>query len=125
MAMGLLPSEPVKDLCGGRLVAFDPEATLSDGVANQDSEGFFDDDNCPPYDTWVLYVYEEAYGRSFIPPRPQKWESFESYLVAWVPPWFLERVDWGIAVNPEVCIMWLDEMDTPFAQALRERGLFG
>jgi hypothetical protein len=59
------------------------------------------------------------------PESAERIPPFETYLVAWIPPVFVELADYGVAINPEECIMWLDEMDTPFAQALRERGIFG
>jgi hypothetical protein len=124
--IGLGGQEPAKDLCGGRLLAFDADGTLSDGVANSESNGFFDDDNVPPYDTWVWFVYDEAYRRRMAGTETaDRLPAFETYLVAWVPPVFVELADYGIAINPEACILWLDEMDTPFAQELRARGLFG
>jgi hypothetical protein len=122
--IGLGGQEPAKDLCGGRLLAFDADGTLSDGVANSESNGFFDDDNVPPYDTWLWFVYDEAYRRRMAGTETsERLPAFETYLVAWVPPIFVELADHGIAINPEECIMWLDELDTPFAQALRERKL--
>lgn len=117
--------EPAADLLGGRLLAFDPEASLFDGMANIETGGFFDNDNVPPFDTWVTYVYDEAYWRPIVPGETRGWDAFQTYLVAWIPPVFVESVGYGIEVNPEECILWLDEMDTPFAQALRERGIFG
>lgn len=41
------------NLCGGRLLAYFPNDNLFDGVAEVESDGFFDVDNIPPYDTWV------------------------------------------------------------------------
>jgi hypothetical protein len=43
----------ITDLCGGRLVAYFPDDNLFDGAAEAESQGFFDVDNIPPYDTWV------------------------------------------------------------------------
>ena len=41
------------------------------------------------------------------------------YLVAWVPPDFLELANAGMAVNPEQCIVWLDTVDDEFVRSLR------
>src|SRR5207247_2550506 len=49
-----LPS--VTSSCGGRLLAYFPDDNLADGVAATESNGFFDVDNIPPYDTWVWMV---------------------------------------------------------------------
>jgi hypothetical protein len=41
-----------KDLTGGRLLAYFPDNNLACGVAEVESQGFFDTNNIPPYDTW-------------------------------------------------------------------------
>jgi hypothetical protein len=45
------------------------------------------------------------------------------YLVAWVPPNFIQLASAGIAVNPEACILWLDTLDDAFVKSLRRIGL--
>ena len=114
---GQKPLPAVTDLCGGRLVAFFPSDSLSDGVAKTESKGFFNVDNIPPYDTWVWIVR-----------NVRRWEQAgcttnerdANYLVAWVPPDFIALADAGIEANdPECCIMWLDELDDDFVQSLR------
>jgi len=121
--LGLISLEPVTDLRDGRLLAFDPDGILSDGAASLESRGFFDSDNVPPCDTWVDYIYEEAYGHRIATAPWSQWVPFESYLVAWVPPQLLELADAGISVIPEQCVVWLDELDLSFTQALRRRKL--
>lgn len=44
---------PARDLAGGRLLAYLQDTNLCDGAAEAASEGFFDVDNVPPWDTWV------------------------------------------------------------------------
>jgi hypothetical protein len=108
--------QPVKDLCGGRLIAFEPSQSLSDGAAEQASNGYFDSHNCPPPDTWVWFVYYEGgYQRV-------RHEYSSGYLIAWVPPQFLELVNAGIWVIPEQCVERLDRYKSPFAEELRTRG---
>src|SRR5262245_34397058 len=48
---------PLPGLCGGRLLAYFPDDNLFDGFAEAVSEGFFDVNNIPPYDTWVWMVH--------------------------------------------------------------------
>jgi hypothetical protein len=103
-------------LNGGRILLFDPSATLTDGAAEIASGGFFDVDNIPPWDTWVCFVYEATY-------RTSQSRGFDGYLVSWVPPYFIECVNAGIEVNPEQCIGWADEMDTEFTRMARSLGL--
>jgi hypothetical protein len=106
----------VTGLCGGRLVAYFPGDSLSDGLTETESKGFFDVNDIPPYDTWVWIVR-----------NVRRWESAghttsgreANYLVAWVPPDFIALADTGISVNPGNCIMWLDELDDNFVGSLR------
>jgi hypothetical protein len=148
-ATGRSPATLASDLAGGRLVLFDPDGTLSDGAAAVDSQRFFDDDNVPPWDCWVLYVadpltleqqaLEQAHGRrtgrwSSEPPTPLQahphlappyyvidpipsWRV--SYLVSWVAPPLVPLAHNGVVANPEGCIEWLADRDTPFTQALQ------
>jgi hypothetical protein len=90
-------------LRGGRLLLFAPENNLSDGAAEYASMGFFDVDNVPPWDTWIV--------------------MFEKYLVSWVPPQLVRLVQEGLDVNPEQCILWADDPSVstePIATALGE-----
>jgi hypothetical protein len=87
------------DLRGGRLLAYMPELSLSDGAAEAASRGFFDQDNAPPWDTWVA-LGQEPDARSV---------NYRSYLVSWVPDVLVPTVQRGISVNPEQCITWLED----------------
>jgi hypothetical protein len=91
----------------GRLLVFDPGQSLSDGAAEVETGGLFDEDNTPPWDTWVAYVIEH-------PQRPDAWTTLDSYLVCWIPAELVDLVDRAIAVNPEGCLLWADQADTPF-----------
>lgn len=84
---------PPADLAGGRLLAFAPSDSLSDGCAEQETGGFLNTENAPPWDTWIG-VIREITGRE--------------YLLSWIPPAFVELVSLGIEVNPEECIWWID-----------------
>jgi len=95
---GAPPPAPTRDLCGGRLLVYWPDMDLADGAAEAESRGFFDVNNCPPWDTWVAFVQYPA-------------EHEQSYLVAWVPREFIELADAGIQVIPEECVKWLADSD--------------
>ena len=109
----------VTDLCGGRLLAYFPDDNLFDGVAQAESEGFFDVDNIPRYDTWVWMVRNI---RTFNYADSAKGEMEANYLVAWVPPDFIQLASRGVRVNPEQCIQWLDTLDDEFVRSLRRLG---
>lgn len=147
---GLEPQSPATDLAGGRLVLYMPDGTINDGGAAVYSRRFFDDDDVPPWDCWVLYVTdpltpeqclaEKARGR-----RSGRWSSVpptlgedlvmrhddppyyvvepawsDSYLVSWVAPPLIPLAHTGLIGNPICCIEWLADRDTPFTRALQE-----
>ena len=91
-----------------------PDGNLCDGAAEEEPDGFFDVDNIPPWDTWIGYVYEDA-------GQPQ--QEFDSYLISWIPLSCLALAQEGIQINPEECIVWADELDTPSIEQLRAAGL--
>ncbi|HEY7127355.1 MAG TPA: hypothetical protein VH540_25710 [Ktedonobacterales bacterium] len=102
-------------LGGGRLVFYDPDQNLFDGAAESASEGFFDVDNMPPWDLWLAYCIEQT--------RHDWWNSpGETYLLAWVPPDFLELANAGIAVNPEECVVWAETVEAETLRLLRGAG---
>jgi len=101
-------------LGGGRLLVYFPNYDLACGAAEQETVGFFDINNVPPWDTWVAYFQDEQ----------QNIDSFDTeYLIAWVPPEFLRLANEGIAVNPEQCILWLSDTSVELARTLRAENL--
>jgi len=78
----------------GRVLVLVPDHSLFDGAAEVETEGFFDGNNVPAWDTWIDYI--------------------EGHLLAWVPSVLVELVEGGIQVNPEQCIMWASDVDIPF-----------
>ncbi len=55
-----------------------------------------------------------------IPARSDRWSTLDNYLVCWVSEQLVAIVDAGVRVNPEECLHWVDEMETPFARALKQ-----
>jgi hypothetical protein len=90
------------DLRGGRLILYFPDANLSDGAAQAASQGVFDAQNVPPWDTWVAY-FEDSSASD---------RSYANYLVCYVPQSLRFLADAGIRVNPEECIAWWSDAKT-------------
>lgn len=86
----LIRSMTEVNIIEGRGLLFAPQDSLSDGAATVQSEGFFDVDNVPAWDTWVYFD-----GRT---------------LLSWVPPQLISKVQSGVDVNPEGCIRWVDDV---------------
>jgi hypothetical protein len=99
--------DPRRDLAGGRILVYGPDEELSDGAAEAETAGYLDVNNCPPWDTWISLTQfsDGASGRA-------------AHLFSWVPPVFLDDVQRGIEVNPEQCIMWLEDWQAPGDSAL-------
>ena len=94
-------------LGGGRLLVYFPNNDLACGAAEQETAGFFDLNNVPPWDTWVDFFQNET----------ANIDSFDTkYLIAWVPPEFVSLANKGIDVNPEQCIMWLSDTSVELAK---------
>lgn len=106
---------PAPNLGGGAILLFDPDRSASDGMAAQFEEwGFFDPDNTPPWDTWLVYVDE---------PTRAAGEPFASYLAAWISPWYLAHVGWAVENVPNGCLRWARDADTTLTRNLAGTGL--
>ena len=101
-------------LGGGRLLIYFPDTDLACGAAEDQTGGFFDVNNVPPWDTWVSYWEDDE-------PNVDRFDS--EYLIAWVPPAFIESANEGINVNPEECIKWLADTSVELARVLRAENL--
>lgn len=81
----------------GRFVAFIPDNSITDGAAEMDSEGFFDENDEPGWNTWIDYIKGD--------------EENPGFLVAWVDNEHEAKIGKAIENNPVFSISWLDEME--------------
>ncbi len=103
-----------RDLGDGKLLIYFPNDDLACGTAEHETAGFFDVNNVPPWDTWVAYFQDQQ----------QNIDYFDTeYLIAWIPPEFVDLANDGINVNPEQCIMWLSDTSVELAKVLRAQSL--
>ena len=93
----LLSGRTATDL-QGRLLACQVNETIWSGESEFATQGFFDVDDRPPWDTWVASI-----------PRPP--ETSDVTLISWVPSELVELVSRGIGANPFDCIFWLADAD--------------
>ena len=98
-------------LSKGRLLIYEPDCTLLEGASARESQGFFDDYDCPPIDTWIDFFDVSNY-------------FFEqSSVVSWIPEKYIPLAERGVGVSSTECIYWLDKSSAPFATILREHGI--
>lgn len=112
----ITPPQIVQPLAGGRLLAFDLGGTLSEGASYDATQGFFDGDNVPAWDTWIVYITDD-------PVSAPPWNPLDSYLLSWVPAPLVNTVEQGIAVTWEGCLRWARDLDSAFLQQLKQAGL--
>ena len=91
----------VSKISEGRPICFYPDYSLSEGFIFLSSEGYFDEDEFPPWDTWIDYSVND----------------FEHYhpdnhacLISWVPPQYIELVDRSISEDPYGCLVWAEKL---------------
>jgi hypothetical protein len=82
----------------GQLLVFCPGLSLFDGAAELSSDGYFNANNEPPWDTWVYF------GET---PESLEPEDYRFFLLSWVPYSYLSITQRGIDANPEGCVEWL------------------
>lgn len=92
----------------GRLLAYFPDAELSDGAAEFESHGFFDVYNEPPWDAWVAW-------HSLSTNTDQ---SYIGFLVAWIPVILVPMVTRAIYVDPADSLVWLEDVPKQHREAL-------
>lgn len=88
------------------MLVYFPDSELSDGAAEAESRGFLDVYNAPPWASWIAHRSDGGQD-----------PSFDSYLISWIPPCFVDSVTAGISVNPEQCIQWLEDADVMLARS--------
>ena len=72
----------------GRFLLYVPSDNVSDGASRYASSGFFDPDDCPPWDSWLQYS--------------------DRTLISWVPEVLFSLAQAGIDANAVDCIRWAD-----------------
>jgi hypothetical protein len=106
--------QSIDDLGGGRLLVYFPDLELADGAAEAETNGFFDVNDAPPWDTWVgLFSDPELTGEG----------AAGVYLVSWVPAEITALVQKGLDVSMTECIAWLEDSRTGLSMHVQQHGL--
>ena len=86
----------------GRILCFYPELSLKDAVAGKVSLGYFDDSDCPPWDSWIHYDVEDL----------EQYHNVEySCLLSLVPDSLVPIVDKAILEDTYDCLVWADKLE--------------
>ena len=95
-------TESPLDLQG--LLAYDPTQALSDGGAQEITEGLVDVNSCPPWDLWVGWVGGPKFAS-------RRFQWFRSYLLAWIPVDLRGRFDAAICTESAMALAWWRDLD--------------
>jgi hypothetical protein len=99
-------------LAGGRLLVWYRDLTVDDGVGESCTNGYLDESDMPPWDTWITYVHPDD--------DPK---AAGGYLVSWVPAQFVEPVQEAITCNAYDALLWLRGSHLLMEAVVREEGL--
>jgi hypothetical protein len=94
----------------GRLLVWERDSTIDDGVGEAVTGGYLDESDMPPWDTWIAYVD----GAERAPAR---------YLVSWVPGPFVTAVAEAVSANAYAALYWLRDSKLTMEETLRSEGL--
>lgn len=97
-----LEKKPTNNLSSGRILVYEPDSNIFDGLSENETNGYFDVNDCPPWDTWVGYI---LFGEN-------------RYVLSWVPKSVVPLVDAGFEVNCVECFYWLSTVNEPWAKEL-------
>ncbi len=84
----------------GRLLVCEFNMSIADGRSEAGSEGFFDLEDRPPWDTWLV-----CFGKV----RPQQPDQPIECLISWVPEELVALACAGIDANRCGCIYWVGD----------------
>ncbi len=99
VSLKLFSSSP--QLPRGRLLVYEPSLNLSDCMAEGQTNGLFDSNDCPPWDLWAGWVRE----------------ADSNYLLSWIPDYLEKLTQDAIEVTCGGSLCWLDELGEPWTKA--------
>jgi hypothetical protein len=122
---GRSPLAPGSDTAEGRLLVYGIDENVWDCTSESESEGFFDAEDTPPWDTWIDVQREAPWTCAGTAPRRPG-----DFLLAWVPSAMIPVAEAGIDVNPVDCIFWARDfrqrrLNSPLLYQIEEAGLLG
>lgn len=104
----------------GRFLLYDPAGSLFDAMG-LDSLGFFDESDCPGWDSW-LSVNSVSHPSQLPVSRSQ---LFAHHLVCWVPDWIVETVNDVVECTTGSALLWADDASATNLPVVRELSQLG
>ena len=95
-------NEKLKVSPNGRILVFQTQITTQDGAPIADSEGFVDEGDIPPIDTW-LFLKDGFYRHGY--------DYSDLALFCWIPQEFEPKMQAAIDVEIFDSYDWLDELN--------------
>lgn len=92
---------PVSSALLGRILVYEPILGMYDCLAEGETDGFFDANDCPPGDLWIGFIRDAK----------------TSYVLSWIPDYLIDVTESGIDVTCGGSLYWLDQSDEPWAIA--------
>lgn len=92
----------------GRFLIFRPTLSNHNGASQDESSGYLDYVDAPPWDTWVCWT--DSYKRT----EKYVQNDYLGCVISWTPPIFIDIVQRGIDVNATNCIEWAPDLDAAF-----------
>jgi hypothetical protein len=92
------------DLGGGRLLIHFLDESNHNGITADITSYFLDNNDTPPWDTWVQAFIPESCTQQ----SPDAVPSEYPFLISWVPPEFLETVNEATESECVGMLMWAD-----------------
>src|SRR5262249_55244756 len=80
----------------GRFLVWYRDLTVDDGVGAIVTNGYLDESDMPPWDTWICYVDQTTDAK-----------AAAGYLLSWVPSEFVTSVQNAITSNAYDALVWL------------------
>lgn len=97
------PITPLEKLKTGRLLLYFPDDNTRDGAVPNETDNFFDQDDIPPWDTWVCFVVSD---------EPNQRRCI--FILCWIPPEFEDLAASAIGVSMLESVMWADKLDEKY-----------
>ena len=86
----------------GKMLFYRPDSSMFDGLAEANSDGFFDVNNCPPSECWVEFLTQERAGALL-------GERSCATLLAWIPSGATDFAENGVLADPSSSILFAPE----------------